>query len=150
MARSHASAPAFDVTPASVRREGDARVIPAARVVHERAQDGLARDAVAVRDDVDRDVVLLELLRELDHGLLVRAAAREGRRDEHDDALAQVLVLAVLERELRDGERGGDVDGPADFGGRGVQGGEDVPQVFCVRHEDFGAGEGAVSASMSR
>lgn len=48
----------------------------------------------------------------------------------------------MLGRELRDEERGGDVDGGANFGGGGAQGGEDMAEVFCVHRKEFGAKKG--------
>lgn len=74
-------------------------------------------------------MVLLELLREAHERALVHART-ERRRGEHDDAPPQVLVLAVLERELHDRERCGEVRGAADFGGGRVQGGEDSAVVI--------------------
>jgi hypothetical protein len=122
---------------------GDARIVSAVNVVYKRFKHALAvafLDAVAERDEIDGDVVLLQFLRKLDHRLLVAVLTLARRRpDEHDDPLAQVLVLAVFQGELRDGERGGDVDLAANFGGRGVHAAEYLAQVFGVRYQHFRA-----------
>ena len=62
-------------------------------------------------DNVHRDRVLLELLAELDER---RLGVGDRGADEDDDPLPLVLVLAVLERELRHLDAGGDVDLAAD------------------------------------
>ena len=50
----------------------------------------------------------------------------------------------MLERELGDGERGGEVGGAGELGVCGVQACEDVPVFFCVRDEDLWAGRRGV------
>lgn len=93
-------------------------------------------DAVAECDQVERDVVLLEFLGETDQGALcVWGRVLERRADEDDDALAEVLVLPVLERELRDCDRGRDRGGAPEVGGGVVHGGEDLADLFGVCDE---------------
>ena len=98
----------------------DARIITAVRGIDERAEHGVLLDRVAEHDNVDRNIILLELLREAHHAALVRGGALQRRADKYEDALSKVLVLPVLERELRDVDRGGDVDFAADFARGGV------------------------------
>ena len=91
---------------------GRARVVVAGGGLDKGAEDAGAAvaglfDAVTESDDVYGDVVLLEFLGEADEGVLVRVGAFERGADEDDDALAEVLVLAVLEGELGDGDGGG-------------------------------------------
>mmetsp|Transcript_4914 Transcript_4914/g.12372 ORF Transcript_4914/g.12372 Transcript_4914/m.12372 type:complete len:493 (+) Transcript_4914:102-1580(+) len=59
----------------------------------------LGRGLLAKAHDVDAHVVLLQLLGDLHQGLLL---LDQRRADEGDDALPLVLVLPVLERQLRD------------------------------------------------
>lgn len=69
-------------------------------------------DTIAKCDQVDRNVVLLELLSETDQGTLgLCGGVFEWRADEDHDALAQVLVLPMLKRKLRYGDRCGDGGG---------------------------------------
>jgi len=103
-----------------VPRHQDARIIAAARCLHKCFHDGLPilcrfLDAVSVTHDIDRNIVLLELLRELHHRLLVCSLAIERRGDENNDALAEVLVLTVLESKLGNGNGSRDVYLAADF-----------------------------------
>ena len=93
------------------RREGAAlslRVVVLGDVLDKCAENGgiLVLCGLAERDNVHRDAVLLELLREAHHAALVRGGALQRRADKYEDALSKVLVLPVLERELRDGDGG--------------------------------------------
>jgi hypothetical protein len=101
--------------------------------------------AVSKRDDVERDVVLLEFLGEADERALgVGRGVLERGADEDDDALAEGLILPVLERELRDRDGGRDRGGAAEVGGRLVHGCEDLAELLCVRDEHLGAGRRTV------
>lgn len=110
----------------------DSRVIAAVHIINksfQHSRSSTVLQPIAKRDDVNSDVVLLELLRQLDHRLLVLVLAlARGRADEHDNALAEVLVFSVLQGELGDGKRGGDVDLAAGF----VAGGEHAAQNGAV------------------
>lgn len=102
------------------RREGAAlslRVVVLGDVLDKCAENGgiLVLCGLAERDNVHRDAVLLELLREADHALLISSLVYQRRADEDDDALPQVLVLSVLEGKLCDGDGGGGVGGAADL-----------------------------------
>lgn len=124
------------------QRWGNARVITTASPLHKRLQHACTRtllDAIPKRYNINSHIILLQPLRKLDHPLLILPRALQRGRNEHDYALAEVLVFAVLERELGDGEGGGDVDGAGYFGGSCVDGGDDLAKVFCVCYEDFGA-----------
>ena len=76
----------------------------------------------------------LELLREAEErALRVRRGVVERRADKHDLALPQVLVLAVLERELRDHNRRLDRRRTAEVRRDLVDGFEDVvSSLVCV------------------
>ena len=96
-------------------------------------------DAVLIGDHVERDIVLLELLREADErALRVRRGVLERRADKHDHALPQVLVLAVLERELRDRDRHRNRRRAAEVRRRLVDGFEDLAELFGVRDQHLG------------
>ena len=98
-------------------------------------------DAIAKRDNVERDVVLLEFLGEADEGAFrVGRGVLERRANKDDDALAEVLVLPVLERELGDRDRGRDGGCPAEVGGGLVQRGEDLTELFGVSDEHLWTG----------
>ena len=88
-----------------------ARIIATESIVYEGPEnDGIrVLYTFAKRDDVDRNVVLLQLLGELDHCTLLGGLALKWRADERDDALTQVLVLPVLERELCDRDSGREI-----------------------------------------
>ena len=125
---------------------GDVRVVRRGRVLDKRTEDAVAAlagllDAVAKGDDVERDVVLLELLREADErALRLRRGVLERRADKDDHALPQVLVLAVLERELRDRDRRRDRRRAPEVGRRLVHGFEDLAELFRVRDQHLRAG----------
>lgn len=129
--------------------KGNVRVITTARALHKGPQDAPGRtllrcrplllNTIPIAHDINRDVVLLQLLGQLDHVLLVCGLTFKWRADKDDDALAEVLVLAVLQRKLRNGNRSGNVDCSADFGGGFVKGLEDLPEVFRVCNQDFWA-----------
>jgi len=84
------------------------RVVGRGSVLDKGAEDALAAlacllDAVSKGDDVERDVVLLEFFGEADERALgVGRGVVERGADKDDDALAEVFVLSVLERELCD------------------------------------------------
>ena len=123
----------------------DVRVIGRGRVLDKGTEDapsllGGLLDPIAKGDDVERDVVLLELLGEADErALRVGRGVVERRADKDDDALPQVLVLAVLERELRDCDRGRDRRCAAEVGRGVVHGCEDLPELFGVRDQHLRA-----------
>ena len=96
-------------------------------------------DAVPKGNHVERDVVLLELLREAhERALRVRRGVVERRADKHDHALPQVLVLAVLERKLRDRNRRRDRRRAAEVRRRLVDGFEDLAELLRVRDQHLG------------
>jgi len=85
----------------------------------------IAHPLVAEQDDIDRHVILLQLLPQLDQRLFTRRLGSRGRRrrrvridergsEEDDDSLSLVLVLSVFEGELGDVEGGGEVDVASD------------------------------------
>ena len=131
---------------ANKKNKKNIRVVGRRRRFDKGAEDTVAvlarlLDAVSKRDHVERDVVLLELLGEADERALgVGRGVLEWGADKDDDALAQVLVLPVLERELRDRDRRRDGRRLAEVGGRLVHGGKDLTELFGVRDEHLGAG----------
>jgi hypothetical protein len=68
-------------------------------------------------------------------------ASSSGRTDKDDHALPEVLVLAVLERELRDGDRRRDRRRAAEVGRGLVHGFENLAELFGVRDEHLRADE---------
>ena len=93
-------------------------------------------DAVAKRDQVERDVVLLEFLGETDQGALgVRGGIFERGADENNHSLAEVLILPVLERELRDCDCGRDGGGVPEVRGRVVHGSKYLTDLLGVCDE---------------
>ena len=96
-------------------------------------------DAVSKGNHVERDVVLLELLREAnERALSVRRGVVERRADKDDHALPQVLVLAVLGRELRNRDRRRDRRCAAEVRRRLVDGFEDLAELLGVRDQHLG------------
>ena len=96
-------------------------------------------DAISKGDHVERDVVLLQLLREADErALRVRRGVVERRADKDNHALPQVLVLAVLERELRDRDRRRDRRRAPEVRRRLVDGFEDLAELLGVRNQHLG------------
>jgi hypothetical protein len=123
------------------RRRKDIRVIAIIDVIHKRFEDRRALlNTVAESNNVDCNVILLELLRELHHRLLV-AIIRViwGGGDKDDDALTEVLVLSVLQRELGDGQCRWDVDLATNFPLRAVHTAKNVSHLFCVGDKHFRA-----------
>lgn len=126
------------------RGRDDVRVIGRRGVLDKGAEDTVSAsafgpfacllDPIAKGDNVQRDVVLLELLGETDERALgVGRGVLEGRADKDDDALSRVFVLAVLERQLRYRDRGRDGRRSAEVGRGVVDGCHDLAELFCVR-----------------
>jgi len=112
----------------------DLRIVPAASTVNKRLQyvPLALLDPIPVRYHIHRYIILLELFRELHHALLIRRWALEWRGNKNNDALTEILVLAVFEGELGDGQRRGDIDRTGDFGGGCMEGRENLANFFCV------------------
>ena len=124
--------------------ERDVRIIGRGRVLDKGTEDAVPAfadllDAVPKNNHVERDVVLLELLREAhERALRVRRGVVERRADKDDHALPQALVLAVLECELRDCDRRRDRRRAAEVRRRLVDGFEDLAELFGVRDQHLG------------
>ena len=124
--------------------ETDVRVVGRGRVLNKSTEDAMPAlagllDAVSKGNHVERDVVLLELLREAnERALSVWRGIVERRADKHDHALPQVLILAVLERELRDRDRRRDRRRAPKVRRGLVDGFEDLAELLGVRDQHLG------------
>ena len=93
-------------------------------------------DAITKCDQVERDVVLLEFLGETDQSALgVRGGIFKRGTDENDHALAEVLILPVLERELCNCDCGRDGGGAPEVRGRVVHGSKYLTDLLGVCDE---------------
>lgn len=97
-------------------------------------------DPVSEADHIDRNIILFEFLRETSEMLVVRRDAVERRSQEDDDALAQVLVLPVLQRKLGNVKGGGKFSRADDLALSLVHGGYDLPKLSCVCDKNFASG----------
>ena len=98
-------------------------------------------DAVPKGDHVKRNVVL-EFLRKADErALRIRRGVVERRADKYDHAPPQVLVLAVLERELRNHDRRRDRRCAADVRRGLVDGLEDLAELLGMRDQHLGTND---------
>ena len=119
--------------------ERNSRIITAGCILNECLEHTLFTlfNAISETHNVNGHVVFLEFLRQFDHVLLIRTGALQWRSDEDDYSLSQILVLAMLEGELRHGDSCWNVYRARYLLSSGVRRLDDLTELFGVCDQDF-------------
>ena len=121
-----------------------APTVPTCSRVNECPQSRVVLISFTKRHNINRYVVLLEPLPQLDKGFLVHT---KWGTYKHDDTLTLILVLAVLKRKLSDLDSGGNIGLATNF--ESVKGRQNLADILRRRDEHFrpGAHSGCTSIS---
>ena|SRR6188768_2973433 len=127
-----------------LHRKSCVRIIAAIDVVHKCLKHSTFSflDAISERNNVHRDVVLLQLLCKLNHRILI---CFWRRCNKHNYTLTQVLVLSMLQRELGNGESDRNVDFTSNFACCGMDASQNMTKVFGMCYQNLWPTKNGVS-----